>query len=130
MSGQPGSHAADGLLQLIGVLGDNVTDAGAEGLLQRFGRQPIDHQHHGDVPTLTEELLGPDQTGPVGEEAGFNGYLLRTSSNPHYMAVDSKTIEAITLTTAATASDEATLRGVLREILPNVMLDVAMKPPG
>ena len=30
----------------------------------------------------------------------------------------------------ATASDEATLRGVLREILPNVMLDVAMKPPG
>ena len=24
---------------------------------------------------------------------------------------------------------EATLRGVLREILPNVMLDVAMKPP-
>ena len=26
--------------------------------------------------------------------------------------------------------DEATLRGVLREILPNVMLDVAMKPPG
>ncbi len=29
-----------------------------------------------------------------------------------------------------TASDEATLRGVLREILPNVMLDVAMKPPG
>src|SRR5229473_3200634 len=31
---------------------------------------------------------------------------------------------------AATPSDEATLRGVLREILPNVMLDVAMKPPG
>jgi hypothetical protein len=31
---------------------------------------------------------------------------------------------------SATASDEATLRGVLREILPNVMLDVAMKPPG
>jgi hypothetical protein len=30
----------------------------------------------------------------------------------------------------ATASDEATLRVVLREILPNVMLDVAMKPPG
>jgi|SRR5579872_524767 len=34
------------------------------------------------------------------------------------------------LIAAATASDEATLRGVLREILPNVMLDVAMKPPG
>ena len=33
------------------------------------------------------------------------------------------------LLATATASDEATLRGVLREILPNVMLDVAMKPP-
>ncbi len=31
---------------------------------------------------------------------------------------------------AASASDESTLRGVLREILPHVMLDVAMKPPG
>lgn len=34
------------------------------------------------------------------------------------------------LIAAATASDEARLRGALREILPNVMLDVAMKPPG
>jgi hypothetical protein len=34
------------------------------------------------------------------------------------------------LLAAATAADEATLRGVIREILPNVMLDVAMKPPG
>jgi hypothetical protein len=33
------------------------------------------------------------------------------------------------LIAAATASDEARLRGALREILPNVMLDVAMKPP-
>ena len=31
---------------------------------------------------------------------------------------------------AATGADESTLRGVIREILPNVMLDVAMKPPG
>jgi hypothetical protein len=34
------------------------------------------------------------------------------------------------LLAVASASDEATLRGVIREILPNVMLDVAMKPPG
>jgi len=33
------------------------------------------------------------------------------------------------LLAVASASDEAKLRGVLREILPNVMLDVAMKPP-
>jgi hypothetical protein len=31
---------------------------------------------------------------------------------------------------AATAADESALRGAIREILPNVMLDVAMKPPG
>jgi MoCo/4Fe-4S cofactor protein with predicted Tat translocation signal len=45
---------------------------------------------------------GRKKTGPIGEEAGFNAFLLRTSSNPHYMAVDSKTIESITVTTAAT----------------------------
>ena len=45
---------------------------------------------------------GRKKTGLVGEEAGFNGFLLRTSSNPHYMAVDSKTIEAISVTTAPT----------------------------
>ena len=33
------------------------------------------------------------------------------------------------LLASAMAADEATLRGVIREILPNVMLDVAMKPP-
>jgi hypothetical protein len=31
---------------------------------------------------------------------------------------------------SATGADESTLRGVIREILPNVMFDVAMKPPG
>lgn len=34
------------------------------------------------------------------------------------------------LLASAAAADEATLRSVIREILPNVMLDVAMKPPG
>ncbi len=50
---------------------------------------------------------GRKKTGPVGEEAGFNGYLLRNSSNPHYMAVDSKTIESITVTTAPTEPQPA-----------------------
>jgi hypothetical protein len=31
---------------------------------------------------------------------------------------------------SATAADEARLRSIIREILPNVMFDVAMKPPG
>ncbi|MEY2559774.1 MAG: hypothetical protein QOG51_189 [Verrucomicrobiota bacterium] len=45
---------------------------------------------------------GRKKTGPVGEEAGFNAYLLRTSSNPHYIAVEGKTIEAVSVTTSAT----------------------------
>ncbi len=45
---------------------------------------------------------GRKKTGPVGEEAGFNGFLLRNSSNPHFIAVDSKTIESISVTTAPT----------------------------
>jgi hypothetical protein len=34
------------------------------------------------------------------------------------------------LIAAASAGDEAKLRSVIREILPNVMFDVAMRPPG
>jgi molybdopterin-containing oxidoreductase family iron-sulfur binding subunit len=45
---------------------------------------------------------GRKGTGPVGEEAGFNGFLLRNSSNPHFIAVDSKTVESISVTTAPT----------------------------
>ncbi|MEY2501388.1 MAG: hypothetical protein QOI07_1722 [Verrucomicrobiota bacterium] len=45
---------------------------------------------------------GRKMTGPVGEEAGFNGFLLRNSSNPHFIAVDSKTVESISVTTAPT----------------------------
>src|SRR5205807_3138481 len=31
----------------------------------------------------------------VGESSGFNGYLLRTASNPHYIVADGKAIESI-----------------------------------
>jgi MoCo/4Fe-4S cofactor protein with predicted Tat translocation signal len=57
---------------------------------------------HADNSISISLGYGRKKTGPIGEEAGFNGYLLRNSSNPHYIAVDSRTIEAITVTTAAT----------------------------
>ena len=38
---------------------------------------------------------GRKHTGPVGEEAGFNGYLLRTSSNPHFIVADGKTVTGV-----------------------------------
>jgi MoCo/4Fe-4S cofactor protein with predicted Tat translocation signal len=61
---------------------------------------------HADNSISISLGYGRKKTGPIGEEAGFNAYLLRTSSNPHYIAVDSKTIEAITVTTAPTALEK------------------------
>ncbi|MEY2499149.1 MAG: hypothetical protein QOD12_2705, partial [Verrucomicrobiota bacterium] len=43
---------------------------------------------------------GRKKTGPIGEEAGFDGFLLRTSSNPHFIAVDAKTVTAVKVTKA------------------------------
>src|SRR2546421_82979 len=63
---------------------------------------------HADNSISISLGYGRKKTGPVGEESGFNAYLLRTTSNPHYIAVDSKMIEAITVTTAATPSDRPT----------------------
>ena len=38
---------------------------------------------------------GRKNTGPAGEESGFNGYLLRTSSNPHFIVADGKTVKGV-----------------------------------
>jgi len=40
---------------------------------------------------------GRKKTGPIGEEAGFNGYLLRTYANPHFVVADGKAIERISV---------------------------------
>jgi MoCo/4Fe-4S cofactor protein with predicted Tat translocation signal len=57
---------------------------------------------HADNSISISLGYGRKKTGPVGEESGFNGFLLRTSSNPHYIAVDGKTVEAISVTTSPT----------------------------
>jgi molybdopterin-containing oxidoreductase family iron-sulfur binding subunit len=41
---------------------------------------------------------GRKQTGPIGEEAGFNGYLLRTPLNPHFIVADQRLIDSVTVT--------------------------------
>jgi MoCo/4Fe-4S cofactor protein with predicted Tat translocation signal len=63
---------------------------------------------HADNSISISLGYGRKKTGPVGEEAGFNAFLLRTSSNPHYLAVDDKTIKAITVTTMPTEKQPAT----------------------
>jgi MoCo/4Fe-4S cofactor protein with predicted Tat translocation signal len=55
---------------------------------------------HSDNSITIPLGYGRKQTGPVGEEAGFNGYLLRNSSNPHFITADGKTVEAVKVTKA------------------------------
>jgi len=55
---------------------------------------------HADSSITIPLGYGRKQTGPVGEEAGFNGYLLRNSSNPHFITTDGKTVEGVKVTKA------------------------------
>ncbi|HEX8679745.1 MAG TPA: TAT-variant-translocated molybdopterin oxidoreductase, partial [Chthoniobacterales bacterium] len=50
---------------------------------------------HADNSITIPLGYGRKMTGPVGEEAGFNGYLLRTANNPHFIAADGKTITKV-----------------------------------
>jgi len=52
---------------------------------------------HADNSITIPLGYGRKHTGPAGEETGFNGYLLRTSSNPHFIAADGKTITGISV---------------------------------
>ena len=52
---------------------------------------------HADNSVTIPLGYGRKHTGPVGEEAGFNGYLLRTSSNPHFIVADKKAIASVTV---------------------------------
>jgi molybdopterin-containing oxidoreductase family iron-sulfur binding subunit len=52
---------------------------------------------HADNSVTIPLGYGRKHTGPVGEEAGFNGYLLRTSSNPHFIVADGKGIGSVSV---------------------------------
>ena len=52
---------------------------------------------HADRSITIPLGYGRKRTGVVGEEAGFNGYLLRNSTNPHSITADGKTVEAISV---------------------------------
>ena len=53
---------------------------------------------HADNSVTIPLGYGRKKTGPIAEEAGFNGYLLRTYANPHFIAADGKTIERVNVT--------------------------------
>jgi molybdopterin-containing oxidoreductase family iron-sulfur binding subunit len=50
---------------------------------------------HADNSVTIPLGYGRKQTGPIGEEAGFNAYLLRTASNPRYIVADGVEIESV-----------------------------------
>ena len=55
---------------------------------------------HADNSITIPMGYGRKLTGPVGEEAGFNAYFLRTVSSPHFAVADGRTIESIKVTKA------------------------------
>ncbi len=50
---------------------------------------------HADNSVTIPLGYGRKHTGPVGEEAGFNAYLLRTSSNPHFIVADGRAVVSV-----------------------------------
>ena len=53
---------------------------------------------HADNSITIPLGYGRKKTGPLAEDAGFNGYLLRTAVNPHFVVADGKNIEAVRVT--------------------------------
>jgi MoCo/4Fe-4S cofactor protein with predicted Tat translocation signal len=78
---------------------------------------------HADNSVTIPLGYGRKHTGPVGEQVGFDAYLLRTSSNPHYLVADKKAIASITVKKVAGSYALATTqehfsiegRGLVRE---------------
>src|SRR5205085_9574140 len=50
---------------------------------------------HADNSITIPLGYGRDSLNSVGEHSGFNGYLLRTANNPHYIVADGKAIATI-----------------------------------
>ncbi|HVF71683.1 MAG TPA: TAT-variant-translocated molybdopterin oxidoreductase [Chthoniobacterales bacterium] len=97
---------ATGDLINIGIT-ETTKDAQGKNIRRELVIAAVVSPGHADNSISISLGYGRKKTGPIGEEAGFNAFLLRTSSNPHYIAVDSKTVEAISVTTAPTAVQPA-----------------------
>ncbi len=53
---------------------------------------------HADNSITIPLGYGRKKTGPIAEETGFNAYLLRTATNPHFAVADGKNIESVSVT--------------------------------
>jgi len=78
---------------------------------------------HADNSITIPLGYGRKNTGPVGEEAGFNAYLLRTSSHPHFIIADGKVVASVKVAKVGSTYPLATTqehfsiegRGLVRE---------------
>jgi MoCo/4Fe-4S cofactor protein with predicted Tat translocation signal len=86
---------------------ETTKDANGKNIRRELVIATVISPGHADNSISIALGYGRKRTGPIGEEAGFNGFLLRNSSNPHYIAVDSKTVESISVTTAPTETKPA-----------------------
>ncbi|HEY1581553.1 MAG TPA: TAT-variant-translocated molybdopterin oxidoreductase, partial [Chthoniobacterales bacterium] len=76
-----------------------VTDTAKNTKGQPIQRELVIATHvlpgHADHSVTIPLGYGRKHTGPIGEEAGFNAYLLRTSSNPHFITADGKAVAKV-----------------------------------
>ena len=78
---------------------------------------------HADHSITIALGYGRKHTGPAGEEAGFNAYLLRTIANPHFIIADGTTVKSVEVKKAggtyklATTQEHWSIegRGLVRE---------------
>lgn len=81
-----------------------ITEKGLDAQKQNIRRElviaALISPGHADNSVTIPLGYGRKQTGPIGEEAGFNAYLLRNSSNPHFISADGKTVDAVSVTKA------------------------------
>jgi molybdopterin-containing oxidoreductase family iron-sulfur binding subunit len=70
-------------------------DANGKPLQRQLGIAAMIAPGHADNSITIPLGYGRKMTGPIGEESGFNGYLLRTSSNPHFITADNKTVKSV-----------------------------------
>jgi molybdopterin-containing oxidoreductase family iron-sulfur binding subunit len=87
----------DGDLVQVAVT-DTMKDAKGQPIKRELVIAALISPGHADNSITISLGYGRKHTGPVGEEAGFNAYLLRTSSNPHYIVADGLAIASVKVT--------------------------------
>ncbi len=102
---------------------DTRTDGQGKPLQRELVIAAIVAPGHADNSVTIPLGHGRKHTGPIGEDTGFNGYLLRTSSNPHFIVADGKGIKSVSVTKTGATYPLATTqehwsiegRGLVRE---------------